>query len=113
MFIGELGDAVADAAAERARALHARAMRSSRRPAARRRRAPTPGSAGLLALARLASDEEERLGQRLAAELDTAGTRALETDLMTLADDLVTAPPAPPKRSPRRLRLRHGGQATV
>ena len=113
VFIGELGDAVADAAAERARALHARAMRSSRRPAARRRRAPTPGSAGLLALARLASDEEERLGQRLAAELDTAGTRALETDLMTLADDLVTAPPAPPKRSPRRLRLRHGGRATV
>jgi CHAD domain-containing protein len=113
VFIGELGDAVADAAAEHARSLHARAMRSSRGPAPRRRRAPAPRSAGLLSLARLASDEEERLGQRLTAELDTAGTRALEPDLMTLADDLVTAPPAPPKRSPRRLRLGHGGRAAV
>lgn len=114
VFIGELGDAVADAAAEHARSLHARAMRSSRGAAPRRRRAPAPRSVGLLSLARLASEEEERLGLLLAAELDTAGTRALEPDLMTLADDLVAAPPAPPpKRSARRLRLRHGGRAAV
>jgi CHAD domain-containing protein len=105
ILVEELGDAVADAAAERARRLHALTVRT--RPArAGRATRPAPGSAGPLALARLASEVEGRLFERLVAEWLDAKLAALVRTLAAFADTLTPAPPVL-ARSSRLLRVRY------
>jgi CHAD domain-containing protein len=110
ILIDELGDAIADAAAERGRRLHALTLRGRPRPAERPRRA-APGSAGPLALARLASETEVRLFQRLVAEWVEARLPALMRGLGSLADALPPLPPIPLPRSPRPLPIRYARRA--
>jgi len=89
VLIVELGDAVVDAAAERARTLHA--------------------------LARLATETEGRLLRRLTIPWADAGYRALVRDIVALADTL-TAPPPPllARARPRRaMRVRRTHQAPL
>ena len=106
VLIGELGDAVAGAAAERARQLHNRALRGGASERARGPRRPQPSSTGLLALARLAADWQNRLYERVAAEWLGDRLAGLLKDAEGLADALVTplAPSPPPaeRRVPRR-----------
>src|SRR5438552_3866891 len=99
-----LGVAVAEAAAERARRLHAVALRGSPSPprACGRRPGPRPASAGLLALARLAGRTQDELVGRLEAEWFAGPLARLTHDARAFADDLATGsvpPPAP--RLPR------------
>jgi CHAD domain-containing protein len=106
VLIGELGDAVAGAAAERARQLHDRALRGGSSERARGPRRPQPSSTGLLALARLAADWQNKLYERVAAEWLADKLAVLLKDTEALADALVTPlPPSPPpaeRRVPRR-----------
>jgi CHAD domain-containing protein len=108
----ELGDAVADAAAERARRLHALALHA--RPYTRGRpRRPAPASAGPLALARLAAREQERRFAQLERDWRGGGLAALLRDVTTLANALAAAPPAPtpaplgPPARPLHIRYAH------
>jgi len=108
----ELGDAVADAAAERARRLHALALDARPRTRGRPRR-PAPASPGPLALARLAARERERRFAELEHDWRAGGLAAFLRDVTTLADALATAPPAPspaplgPPTRPLRIRYTH------
>lgn len=112
VLIRELGDATAEAAAERARSLHARALRRSPHRRATRG-SPAPGSAGLLALARLAGRTERDLVRRLVADGDGVGPRALVAEVTTLAGQLLEASRAALPRAPRGLRLRPRRRAAV
>ncbi len=99
-----LGVAVAEAAAERARRLHAVALRGARSaPRARGRRpGPPPASAGLLALTRLAGRTQDELLQRLETEWFAGPLARLTQALRAFAGDLAAGsvpPPAP--RLPR------------
>ncbi|HVH68899.1 MAG TPA: CHAD domain-containing protein [Gemmatimonadales bacterium] len=106
---GELGDASADAAAERARRQHDAAVRAPR-VTVRRPARPAPGSAGLMALARLAAQWEERLFARLANEWLQDALPALLQDVTrwgeTLAVPILVHRPrskaAPTRRSATR-----------
>jgi CHAD domain-containing protein len=104
VVIARLGDAAADAAAERTRRLHALAIGGDRSPTAR---GPRPAATGLLALARVARETQERLFRRL----DTrSSARSLPAELATLAAqirppiDLATTPTVAwrPRRAPAR-----------
>jgi CHAD domain-containing protein len=90
----ELGDAVADAAAERARRLHALALHPRPHTGEHPRR-PAPATAGPLALARLAAGERERGFAQLERDWRTGGLAPLLRDVRALADALAAAPPAP------------------
>lgn len=96
VLIGGLGDAVAGAAAERARRLHDLALRGEAPEPSRGPRRPRPASPGLLALARLAADWQGRLFQRLLAEWLSGELAVLLKDLDALADALAIAPPPRP-----------------
>jgi len=107
-----LGVAVAEAAAERARRLHAVALRGVRSaPRARGRRpGPRPASAGLLALARLAGRTRDELFRRLEAEWFGVSLAALTQALRAFADDMAAGvvpppPPLPKSRAARRAAL--------
>jgi CHAD domain-containing protein len=108
----ELGDAVADAAAERARRLHALALHARPHTHGRPRR-PAPASAGPLALARLAAREQEGRFAELERDWRAGGLAALLRDVTTLADARATAPPAPspaplgPPARPLQIRYAH------
>jgi CHAD domain-containing protein len=108
----ELGDAVADAAAERARRLHALTLHPRPRAGARPRR-PAPGSAGPLALARVAAREQARWFAQLERDWRSAGLAPFLGDLTTLADTLAAAPAAPgpapvaPPGRPLHIRYTH------
>ncbi|OLC37239.1 MAG: hypothetical protein AUH81_06605 [Candidatus Rokubacteria bacterium 13_1_40CM_4_69_5] len=114
VLLAELGVAVAEAAAERARHLHAAALAGApgRRPG--KRTGPRPASAGLLALARFAGRFHDELFRRLDAEWAAEPLATLTQDLRAFADELVTVvvPPArlpPPRRTrahPARSRAR-------
>ncbi|HEX4628761.1 MAG TPA: CHAD domain-containing protein [Gemmatimonadales bacterium] len=82
VLAAELGDATADAAAERARRLHDAAVHGTPRARTGKPARPTPGSAGLLALARLTAQWEQRLFARLVSEW-------LDDALPTLLDDVI------------------------
>lgn len=110
----ELGEAVADAAAERARRLHALALHA--RPHSRGQpRRPAPASAGPLALALLAAGARERRFAELERDWRAGGLAAFLRDVTTLANALATAtaPPAPspaplgPPARPLRIRYTH------
>jgi CHAD domain-containing protein len=109
VLAAELGDATADAAAERARRQHDAALRG---PTATHKKPgrPTPASAGLIALARLAAQWEERLFARLASEWLDDGLAALLQDVLQLGEALAVPPPLPPPRlraaAPRRAATR-------
>jgi CHAD domain-containing protein len=90
----ELGEAVAEAAAERARRLHELALKGAGRARTTRSKRPQAGSAGLLAVARLAAEWQERSFRRLETEWGELALTALLHDLAALADRLA-APPAP------------------
>jgi hypothetical protein len=90
----ELGDAVADAAAERARKLHALTLQTRPRTHGPPRRA-APASAGPLALARLVAGEQERLFAQLARDWQTATLAAFLRDLTALADAVAATQPTP------------------
>ena len=90
----DLGEAVADAAAERARNLHAAALGGRARTRARKRH-PTPASAGPLALAKLVATWQERLHGRLEEWLLTA-LPALLRDVRQLGAALGAQPVALP-----------------
>ncbi|HKW42204.1 MAG TPA: CHAD domain-containing protein [Gemmatimonadales bacterium] len=81
VLAAELGDASADAAAERARRQHQAAVRDATRAAPKRRPRPAPGSAGVLALARLVAQWEERLFSRLVSEWIDDALLALVEDV--------------------------------
>jgi CHAD domain-containing protein len=113
----ELGDAVADAAAERARQLHTLALHARPRAPERPRR-PAPASAGPLALARLAAREQERLFAQLERDWRAGGVATFLRDVTTLADARAPPPPPPPAPSPaplgppaRPLRIRYTHRA--
>ena len=102
VLLAELGVAVAEAAAERARHLHAAALAGTpgRRPA--KRTGPRPASAGLLALARFAGRLHDDLFRRLDAEWAGEPLATLTQDLRGFADDLVAAVVPPPRLPPPR-----------
>jgi hypothetical protein len=108
----ELGDAVVDAAAERARRLHTLTLHASPGAGGRARR-PAPATAGPLALARLAAGEQERRFAQLERDWRAEGLAALLRELTALADTLATAPRAPspaplgPPVRPLRIRYAH------
>jgi CHAD domain-containing protein len=110
VLVEELGDAVADAAAERARRLHALTVRTGPAGAGRALR-PVPGSAGPLALARLASETETRLFARLVGEWLDAQLAVLVRALAALAETLTPVPTLPLVRPPRPLRVRYTSRA--
>ncbi len=85
-----LGDAAAQAAAERTRERH-RITTNRPAPAAAPKRRARPSPAGLLALARLARAEEERLFRQLQRG---RGLQALPSTLVTLTTQVSAAPPA-------------------
>jgi CHAD domain-containing protein len=103
-----LGVAVAEAAAERARRLHAVALRGA--PSAPRARArqpgPRPASAGLLALARFAGRTQDQLFRRLETEWFAGPLALLTQALRGFADDLTAGavPPSPTLPRPRAAR---------
>ena len=109
LLVEELGDAVADAAAERARRLHALTVGTGPARAGRATR-PAPGSAGPLALARVASEVEGRLFERLVAEWLDVKLAALVRTLAAFAETLTPAPPLL-ARSSRPLRVRYTPRA--
>ena len=110
VFAAELGDATADAAAERARTLHDAALRGPKHPPRKKPARPTPASAALLALARLVAQSEERLFARLVSEWLDGGLPALLGDLVDRGEALAVPPPLPPPRlraaAPRRAATR-------
>jgi len=82
VVIVRLGDAAAEAAAERTRRLHHLAVGGDRAAAAR---GPRPATSGLLALARVARAGQERLFRRLVGR---RVAHSLPTELATLAAEL-------------------------
>ena len=92
VVIVRLGDAAAEAAAERTRRLHELAVAGARAAAAR---GPKPATSGLLALARVARATQERLCRRLVAR---RVARSLPAELAALAAEL--RPPAGPVATP-------------
>ena len=108
-----LGVAVAEAAAERARRLHAVALRGSPSPprARGRRPGPRPASAGLLALARLAGRTQDELVGRLEAEWFAGPLARLTHDARAFADDLAASSVPPP--TPRLPRSRAARRAAL
>jgi CHAD domain-containing protein len=86
VVIARLGDAAAEAAAERTRRLHELAVGGHRTAAPR---GPRPATSGLLALARVARATQERLVRRLVARRIA---RTLPAELAALAAEL--RPPA-------------------
>src|SRR3989442_718597 len=92
VVIARLGDAAAEAAAERTRRLHQLAVGGDRGAAAR---GPCPATSGLLALARVARATQERLFRRLVAR---RVARSLPAELAALAAEL--RPPAGPVTTP-------------
>jgi len=111
VLVVDLGDAVAEAAAERARRLHKAAVRRTAEP--KPTAGPRPASAGLLAIARLARRVQDELFHRLESEWGAGQLAALTGELNTFAQALAAraAPPPslpapPPARSqprPRRV----------
>src|SRR5437763_14449276 len=108
-----LGVAVAEAAAERARRLHAVALRGSPSPprARGRRPGPRPASAGLLALARLGGRTQDELFGRLEAEWFAGSLARLTHDARAFADDLAASSVPPP--TPRLPRSRAARRAAL
>jgi CHAD domain-containing protein len=106
VLVRELGDAVEEAAAERARRLHELALKGAGRARTARSKRPLAGSAGLLAVARLAAEWQDRSFQRLEAEWGEVALAALLRDLAALADALAVPPtpvlPLPPTSRPAR-----------
>ncbi len=87
VVVVRLGDAAAEAAAQRTRRLHELAVGGDRGVAAR---GPRPATSGLLALARVARATQERLFRRLVGR---RVARSLPAELTALAEEL--RPPAP------------------
>ena len=87
VVIVRLGDAAAEAAAQRTRRLHELAVGGDRGAAAR---GPRPATSGLLALSRVARATQERLFRRLVSR---RLARSLSAELTALAAEL--RPPAP------------------
>jgi CHAD domain-containing protein len=110
VLVEELGDAVAEAAAERARRLHALTVRGRAERPGRTAR-PAPASAGPLALARLASESEARLFERLVAEWLDARLPALVQTLAAFGERLIPVVPVRLARSSRPLRVRYTPRA--
>ncbi len=107
VLLGELGVAVAEAAAERARRLHAAALAGAPARGPGTRTGPRPASAGLLALARFAGRFQDELLRRLDAEWTGEPLATLTEDLRAFADDLVAVVVPPPRLPPpRRTRAR-------
>ena len=116
VVIARLGDAAAEAAAERTRRLHELAVGGDRGATPR---GPRPATSGLLALARVARATQERLFRRLVTR---RVARALPAELAALAAELrppagPVAPPVAawpsraPARPPRPLRARYTHRA--
>jgi CHAD domain-containing protein len=110
VLVEELGEAVAEAAAERARRLHALTVRGRADRPGRTAR-PAPASAGPLALARFASESEARLFERLLAEWLDAKLPALVQTLTAFAARLIPVVPVRLARSSRPLRVRYTPRA--
>jgi CHAD domain-containing protein len=100
IVIARLGDAAAEAAAERTRRLHELAVGSARGALPR---GPRPATSGLLALARVARATQERLVRRLVtrrvARTVPAELAALATELRPPAQLVPATPVARPQRS--------------
>ena len=92
VVVVRLGDAAAEAAAQRTRRLHELAVGGERGAAAR---GPRPATSGLLALARVARATQERLFRRLVGR---RVARALPAELAALAAAL--RPPSGPVATP-------------
>ncbi|HUL04257.1 MAG TPA: CHAD domain-containing protein [Gemmatimonadales bacterium] len=113
VLLVDLGDAGAEAAAERARRLHQVAVRHAAPRAPKSDAGPRPASAGLLALARLARRVQDELFQRLESEWGAGQLASLTGEVSRFAEALaaravVPAPPSSPpraRRAPLRRRL--------
>jgi len=113
VVIVRLGEAAAEAAAERTRRLHQLAVGGDRGAAAR---GPRPATSGLLALARVARATQERLFRRL---VNRRVARSLPAELAALAAELrppsglaalpplVWRPQRAPARQPPALPIRY------
>ncbi len=96
VLVAELGELVGEAAAERARGLHAVALDATKAQGRAKQAGPRPATAGLLALAKLAGRSRDELFQRLQAEWKAGPLAALAEDLRALADSLTAAAIPPP-----------------
>lgn len=114
VLLAELGEAAAAAAAERARRLHAVALRGTAPRAHRARVRPHPASAGPLALARLASSRLDELFRRLDAEWSGEPVTLLAHRVRALADRFAAAAvPAPRLPVTRRRRSQNAPPASA
>src|SRR2546422_4814544 len=111
VVIVRLGDAAAEAAAQRTRRLHELAVGGDRGAAAR---GPRPATSGLLALARVARATQERLFRRLVTRRIA---RSLPAELTALAAEppppapIPAAGPAPRRPPPVPARYTHRARA--
>jgi CHAD domain-containing protein len=116
VVIARLGDAAADAAAERTRRLHELAVGGARDAA---RPGPRPATSGLLTLARVAREAQKRLFRRLVsrrlARAVPAELAALAAKLRpvvgTVATPVAEWPSRAPARPPRPLPVRYTHRA--
>jgi len=111
VVIVRLGDAAAEAAAQRTRRLHELAVGGDRGAAAR---GPRPATSGLLALSRVARAAQERLFRRLVSRRIA---RSLPAEVTALAAELrppaaiVAAAPAARRHLPLPARYTHRARA--
>ena len=112
IVIARLGDAAAEAAAERTRRLHELAVSGARGMPPR---GPRPATSGLLALVRVARETQERLYRRLVsrhvARTVPAELAALAAALRPPAAVLAVTPAARAARPPRPLPARYRHRA--
>jgi len=106
VLLADLGNAVAEAAAEHARGLHEAAVADAAKGQRKRRTGPRAGSAGLLALARHARTTQDELFHRLETEWGGSGQLASLTGALNAFADALVARAAPP--SPQSPPIRHG-----
>ena len=112
VLAAHLADAVGDAAAERARRLHALSLSGGRPRSPAKGEGPRAATTGMLALARLVRRAQDDLFQRFAADWQSDSRAELGSEVAIVAAALAPAPTPLPQprrqsRKPRPLRRRN------
>jgi CHAD domain-containing protein len=109
VLAAHLADAVGDAAAERARRLHALSLSGARPRSPAKREPPRAATAGMLALTRLVRQAQDEIFGRFAADWQSASRAQLGREVASVAAVLVHAPTPLPhvqRQSPQPRPLR-------